>query len=152
MNQSTTFRINSPTVVQETIDGEVVIVHLEKGDYYSLLNSGADIWNGIERGLARDKIIKEMVERYEGSREDIEKGVTTLIEQLQQEELIIVDNVHSSNGTAKSNAPTINTSGEKPNFEPPALGKYTDMEELLALDPIHDVDEMGWPNAKAEVF
>ena len=26
------------------------------------------------------------------------------------------------------------------------LGKYTDMQELLLLDPVHEVDEAGWPN------
>jgi hypothetical protein len=25
------------------------------------------------------------------------------------------------------------------------MSVYTDMEELLLLDPIHDVDETGWP-------
>lgn len=147
------FRINSPQVVQETIDGEVVIVHLEKGDYYSLLNSGADIWSGIERGLSQSEILEELLERYEGSREAIERGINGLIEQLQQEEIIVVDQIDSASHAVPANAPTLTGShGEKPSFEPPALGKYTDMEELLALDPIHDVDEMGWPNAKAEVF
>ena len=32
-------------------------------------------------------------------------------------------------------------------FEAPKLSKYTDMEQLLLLDPVHDVDETGWPNA-----
>lgn len=30
-------------------------------------------------------------------------------------------------------------------FQPPALESYTDMQDLLLLDPIHEVDEMGWP-------
>jgi hypothetical protein len=25
------------------------------------------------------------------------------------------------------------------------LNKYSDMQELLLLDPIHDVDDAGWP-------
>src|SRR4051794_38301552 len=28
----------------------------------------------------------------------------------------------------------------------PALNKYTDMQELLLLDPVHEVDEAGWPS------
>ena len=41
---------------------------------------------------------------------------------------------------------------EKPIFQAPSLQKYTDMEEMLALDPIHEVDEeMGWPSAKVAV-
>jgi hypothetical protein len=30
----------------------------------------------------------------------------------------------------------------------PVLEKYTDMQELLLLDPIHDVEEAGWPKAR----
>jgi hypothetical protein len=30
-------------------------------------------------------------------------------------------------------------------FTHPQLQKYTDMQELLLLDPIHEVEESGWP-------
>ena len=35
-------------------------------------------------------------------------------------------------------------------FEPPLISKYSDMQELLILDPIHDVSDAGWPNPKSE--
>jgi hypothetical protein len=148
MSESVRFRINSPKVVQETIDGEVVIVNLDKGDYYSLVQSAADIWSGIERGISTDEIITEIVERYEGSPEEIETAVTEMLQTLEQEEIIVVDDTSRA---TKSETPCItNGNTEKVRFELPVLQKYTDMEELLALDPIHEVDEMGWPNAKVE--
>lgn len=30
-------------------------------------------------------------------------------------------------------------------FSAPTISVYSDMEDLLLLDPIHDVDETGWP-------
>jgi hypothetical protein len=33
-------------------------------------------------------------------------------------------------------------------WQPPAFDEYTDMWELIKLDPIHEVDEVGWPVAK----
>ena len=32
----------------------------------------------------------------------------------------------------------------------PALGleEFSDMQDMLLLDPVHDVDELGWPIAK----
>ena len=30
-------------------------------------------------------------------------------------------------------------------YESPQLEQYSDMSELLLLDPIHEVDEQGWP-------
>jgi len=34
-------------------------------------------------------------------------------------------------------------------FQPPTLNKYTDMRDMLLLDPIHDVGESGWPVPKS---
>lgn len=151
MAKSTSFRINSPKVVRETIDGEVVIVNLDKGHYYSLVKAGADIWDGIERGISRDNLIEEIAQQYDGSRADIENAVNNFIERLQQEELIVFDKIDASKSTNSSNEQTkTNASKEKVRFEPPTLVKYTDMEDLLTLDPIHDVDETGWPNTKQE--
>ncbi|HEX2154966.1 MAG TPA: hypothetical protein VHL52_13445, partial [Acidimicrobiia bacterium] len=31
-------------------------------------------------------------------------------------------------------------------FEPPVLEEFDEMKEMLLYDPIHDVDETGWPN------
>jgi hypothetical protein len=33
---------------------------------------------------------------------------------------------------------------------PPRLVRHTDMEDLILLDPIHDVDDAGWPTRKTE--
>ncbi|HEY9854073.1 MAG TPA: PqqD family protein [Leptolyngbyaceae cyanobacterium] len=150
MNHFLKFRVNAPKVVHETIDGEVVLVNLEKGDYFSLVKAGADIWNGLTRGLSRGEVGLKIIQRYEGDRETIEKTVNDFIEQLQKEELIVVDtgNEISNNNISSAQTQAI-PNAEKLPFEPPSLQKYTDMEELLALDPIHEVDEqMGWPSAK----
>jgi hypothetical protein len=32
----------------------------------------------------------------------------------------------------------------------PVLSIYDDMQDLLLLDPIHDVDESGWPAIKPD--
>jgi hypothetical protein len=34
-----------------------------------------------------------------------------------------------------------------PGIDPPVLESFTDLEELMLLDPVHDVDERGWPHA-----
>jgi hypothetical protein len=147
MNLSEKFKINVPKVVHETIEGEVVIVNLEGGDYYSLVTTGADIWEGIAKGLSRGEIVAEMIASYDSNHETIENAVNNLIAQLQSENLISGDGENSS---FINQDKSTNQSSQKLKFEPPTLNKYTDMEELLALDPIHDVDqEVGWPIAKA---
>ncbi len=39
------------------------------------------------------------------------------------------------------------SAGDRPAFEAPVLESYSDMQDLLLLDPIHDVDDAGWPVA-----
>ena len=43
MSTNTHFKINTPKIVHETIDGETVILNLDNGNYYSLAGIGADI-------------------------------------------------------------------------------------------------------------
>lgn len=152
INPNEKFNPNTPKVVHESIDGEVVVVNLDQGDYFSLVKVGAEIWEGLIRGLSRGDILSEILQHYEGDRTVIENAVNNFIEQLQQQELIVIntgDGLESQN-EPNNQTPTI-PNGEKFNFEPPSLQKYTDMEELLALDPIHEVDEkIGWPSAKVE--
>jgi len=139
------FNINRPDVVHETIDGETVIVNLENGIYYSLLNSGLDIWNLIETGANFEEITSAMIARYDGPPESIKKNTNELLIALQKEGLVQVSSIKRS----VSQTPKALREGGKQIYEPPLLEKYSDMKELLLLDPIHEVDEEGWPH-KAE--
>ena len=35
-------------------------------------------------------------------------------------------------------------------WSPPSIAVFSDMQDLFLLDPIHDVDEAGWPSRPAE--
>lgn len=143
------YRVNSAKVVHETIDGEVVVVNLDKGDYYSFLATGAEIWEGILQGKPTDRVFQEILDRYEGEPSQIETSIQDFLAKLQHEELIVLDASDALSSESLSNAIAENLSSlQKQPFEIPTLQKYTDMEELLALDPIHEVDAMGWPNVK----
>lgn len=147
MAKNTVFRVNSPEIVSETIDGEVVIINLDKGYYYSLLKTGADVWSRIERHLDRDRIIQELTEAYDGIAEEIAIAIDEFIANLQHEQLIVADS--SLEFLPSEPIAEIANQSSKPRFQKPMLEKFTDMEDLLLLDPIHEVDvEAGWPNAK----
>lgn len=49
MNSASQFRINAPTVISETIDGEAIIINLDTGAYYSLRETGAAVWQLIDK-------------------------------------------------------------------------------------------------------
>ena len=35
-------------------------------------------------------------------------------------------------------------------WTPPSIAVFSDMQDLFELDPIHDVDEAGWPSRAPE--
>ena len=110
--------------------------------YYSLRNSAVDVWNLIEAGANLEELTSAMLGRYRGSPEEIKKAVVQLLLALQEEGLVQA----SSNKRSLSGELQLAGEGTKRDFEPPLLEKYSDMQELLLLDPIHEVDEEGWPH------
>jgi Coenzyme PQQ synthesis protein D (PqqD) len=134
------FRVNTPTVTHETIDGEAVIINLDSGNYYSLVEAGSLIWAIVERGASASEVQDLVQQSYDGDASDIDQGVQELLVQLQQENLIVpVD------GTPAVDLTDLHNGHGKLPFRAPLLNKFSDMQELLLLDPIHDVDDTGWP-------
>jgi len=146
MSHAKFYKINAPDVVSETIDGETVIINLFKGLYYNLNAIGSLTWTLlIESGFSVDKVIQYFSSQYPDF-DDIRKAeIIALLKQLQDEDLIVPVSVLEQSGMI----PEMPITGA---FESPVLNKYADMQDLLALDPIHDVDETGWPNQPAEIL
>ena len=130
------FEINSPSVVAETIDGEVVIVNLESGSYYSIRAIGAIIWGALVEGYSRDKI-DEAFSRIGGTgKSGSPPNVEIFIDRLLLEKLL---------RPSDRSRPVSLLAIPPGEYSEPELEKFSDMEALLLLDPIHDVDEKGWP-------
>ena len=145
MSNAGSYRINTPTITHQTIDGEVVLINLETGCYYSLQQSGADIWQLLEAGADAEAIATQLGRRYQAEPGQIASAVEKLLAELREEAIIVPDASPAANGRQLSGSPA-EPSG-KP-FEPPVFQKFTDMQDLLLLDPIHEVAETGWPNPK----
>ena len=153
MDKSVRFRINNPKVIHETIDGETVIVNLDSGNYYSLDAIGADIWEYIVKNISIPGIIGTIASRYTGEREEIERAVNQFVDEMQRENLIAVNESQefvNMNEVYDNPGNVTEQMKEHGIFTPPVLNKYSDMQDLLLLDPIHEVDDTGWPNIKIE--
>jgi hypothetical protein len=135
------YRVNEPTVIQEIIDGEAIIADLGRGFYYSMDSLGSRVWGAIVKGCSVDEVIDACASTFAVDREIIADGIRGLLKQLDREQLIVP--LESDRGETIDTA-ALFTDCEEP-FTAPVLSKYTDMEQLLLLDPIHDVDETGWP-------
>lgn len=142
----TIYKINLSEIAQETIDGEVIIINLNKGHYFSLNGNGADIWLGINLGMPGSAIISKLKLQYNDTENVVEESVKKILQELLDEELIIMSDNTRNNHSDYQDIILSNNVNDSKKYIIPVLEKYTDMEDLLLLDPIHEVDEMGWPN------
>jgi hypothetical protein len=136
------FRVNEPNVVFEAFDEEIVLVNLETGNYYSARGTGPEIWLALARGSTPREVAGELASHHSGNPGAMESAVTAFAGQLVESQLL----VEAPDRAEAIPAPTRPISAVS-EFEPPILESYSDMQDLLMLDPIHDVDAAGWPVA-----
>jgi len=151
MSKAIFLKANKPEVVWQTYDDEIVLINLKNGNYYSICGSGYHVWNLLKTGSMLSDIIRNIGKIYRNKGVDIEEILNRFIETLLKEELIC--SVEQDNPDEKGNliVPSEKISPEiLPEFELPKFSKYSDMQDLILLDPVHEVDESGWPNQKNE--
>jgi len=130
-------RENTQKIVSDLIDGEMMLLNMEAGHYYSLTGTGAALWESIRQGAERAGLLSALQKAFPAQdSQQITEDLDSFLKELVEEELV-VECTECANG--------------KPPFEgeyaPPQLAKYSDLQDLLLLDPIHDADESGWPAA-----
>jgi hypothetical protein len=140
------YRINHSQVINETIDGEAIMINLATGNYYSLDSIGGEVWELLDQSSSVEQVVTALGRRYEASEETIRSAVEDLLQQLSREELVVRDD---SPGAAPSVLPLTSAEDRVP-FHTPKLQKFTDMQDLILLDPVHEVDSRGWPYAAEE--
>lgn len=138
-------RVHSPNVVHETIDGEAILLDLNTGNYFSLDGSGAVIWDFIDKYGDWMRVLKLVVSGNDANDKLVVESVTAFVQELFDEKLLVeLHNIVNEQVT-----PEVENQMKAfaDNFIPPKVNKYSDMQDLLLLDPIHEVDEKGWPES-----
>jgi Coenzyme PQQ synthesis protein D (PqqD) len=139
--------VSRPEVVGSVVDGEVVAINLDTGSYYNIAGVGTDVWTAVEGSASVEEVTSRLAHRYNAPIDEIAAAVTRFIDELLAEGLIRpaeADGAHAE--PAAGDLP----SEDQAAFSPPVLEKFTDMEDLLLLDPVHDVTERGWPHVEAD--
>ncbi len=133
--------IHAANIVHETLDGETIVIHLDTGSYYSLTGSGAEIWELVGVGAAVSSICAEVARRHGLPVSEITEPVETFIADLETEGLV-------EDSDTLSNDPPLKPNEANGPWELPKLERFDDMRNFLLVDPIHQVDQTGWPNPK----
>jgi hypothetical protein len=140
-----TYRVNSPQVISETVGGETIIVNLASGHYFSLQGTAVDVWQGIERGESSEAIVLQLEQRYEAPTGEIGASVQNLLDDFVAADLLVAE----GNGATGAPVAVTQEATERVPFVAPSFSTFTDMQDIILLDPVHEVDTQGWPHASA---
>ena len=130
------YAINTPDVVAEDFNGEIVILNLANGHYFSLCGIACAIWSLLLAGHTPHSIVASI----EAARRTWWRGRRSS------------SSAYSSCNSYWRAATWKLLPSRSRNYGRamvPAIEVYEDLAELIFADPIHDVDERaGWPTPR----
>ena len=133
-----TYCIPQTRVIYEILNTEVIVVDFTTGNYYALIHVAKQIWQLIEQRATVDQMAQLFSDRYQREKSAILLDLQQFFAQLLENQLI------ESTDQGEEQELTLAPS-EGWEYDIPKLQKYTDVQSLLLLDPIHEVAEEGWP-------
>ncbi len=133
-----------PTVRHERLDDEVIAIDLESGAYFALDDVAAVCWSILAAGGTLDAAVDATVACFDVASETVQRDVEGFVD-----ELVRVGLLAPADGSPE-HARVPHTEQDDRAYKPPAIERFDDLEELLVLDPIHEVEEAGWPATPAD--
>lgn len=134
------YTIRQPKIVYEILNFEVIVIDFNTGDYYVLTHAAKQIWQLIEQHMSHDQMVEILSLYYQKEASVLAGDLQQFIDQLLEKGLIELKEIEEQRD------PILIHSHEKEYFLP-RLHAYTDVQNLLLLDPIHEVTDAGWPHA-----
>lgn len=126
------------------MDGEVIAVHLGNGHYFSFIDTAATVFCALANGALVSEIEQAITALDSPSRSTNELELHDWITRLLDEGLFVLSEVslsHSQEERDKWLSAIATCKSRHLSFE-----RFTDIEALLALDPVHDISSAGWPS------
>lgn len=135
------YQIATRGISFDHFEDETVAVNLPRGNYYSLRFTADFIFRRLVSVSNAEQVANALTQAYVIDFEEAQTVAERFIARLLEEELL------KETTTEASTTPIIET--EKKEFTQPVLEVFDDMQEMLMLDPVHDVDStQGWPLKK----
>ncbi|MFT5213711.1 MAG: hypothetical protein ACI9WV_001435 [Patiriisocius sp.] len=127
--------ILNPRLIADVFDEDVIIANLDTGTYYSLSGVAAQILGALPFQDS-SKVFNEIASKFQENSIEIVIELNECFKNMQDEEVIIV-----VDSEGKSKKVTLK---EPLKYIKSEFLTYTDLQELLLLDPIHEIDEDEW--------
>ncbi len=147
--QELVYRFNAPRMIHETVDTETVAIDSETGVYFSITGSGYLIVQALDRGAGAADLTAGLAGAFGMDPAVLRPRVDEFLTRLLAEELIVpAREVASASAAADADASAGFAVPDGEAFAPPVLEKFTDMNDILLMDPIHEVSDSGWPHRR----
>jgi hypothetical protein len=131
--------VATPDCIADNFDGEVVVLNIASGVYFSLRDVAGAVWRDLASGHTPSDLVAEI------AAVDAQLGVRAceFIAQIEQHGLM---RPRAAGGSAQVAAAAQSVTLARGGNRRLALETYEDMKDLILADPIHDADEqVGWP-------
>jgi len=137
---------NSAQISAESFETEVVVIHFLKGTYFSLRGASMALWAWLQTGADEATLAELLAARYGLAAEQGRAETEKVVALLKQFDLVIESGLPAPPRDAY-------TAGAGPaGFEESVVEAFEDLQELISIDPVHEVDPMqGWPHRPATV-
>jgi hypothetical protein len=123
--------------VADDFGGEVVVLNLVSGVYFSLRDLAAAVWRDLAAGHPPELLV-DGINRVD---ERIAEATATLIDDFERAGLMRRGSPRPVEMTAPESIAVLRAGEARLTFE-----CFEDMKDLILSDPIHDSDDqMGWP-------
>jgi hypothetical protein len=136
------YLIDTSRVAHERLQDEVIIINMASGAYYSGSGTAADLWTLVSRGASAAEAAEILASAYCSDQaevlKDIDRCITSLVER---------GIVQACDPASPPNTDMTLPESARARWSAPEFDEYTDMWDLIRLDPIHDVGDAGWPYA-----
>ncbi|MDF2844274.1 MAG: hypothetical protein K0R00_2700 [Herbinix sp.] len=77
-------------IMATNLDGEIVMMNIDTGNYYSLGKTGSMIWNILEESMEVRELVNKLMELYQVSEQRCEVEVMNFVKEMLKEGLIVV--------------------------------------------------------------
>lgn len=138
MDLKACYEIAAPEVAAEDFGGEIVVLNLSDGRYFSLRGVAATLWRDACAGCAPEAIVNAVREADEVLAQKVADCFAELVE----------TGLLRPRPQAVSEVSAVPASVSEllAGREGPVIEAFDDMADLILSDPIHDVEEdIGWP-------
>jgi Coenzyme PQQ synthesis protein D (PqqD) len=78
----------SPNVLTAEVDGEILIMRIERGGYFRLNHVGGDIWRRLEQPCSFAELIDHLAAEYQASKATIAEDVRVWLGRMAVEDIV----------------------------------------------------------------